>query len=158
MPNYYVCVHPDCANEIDNWMLRETFDADYRAYGKFEWTCPMGHANTVLPMEDEIQIINRTLLLHPEYYTNHAALDMCPLRRYRLCHSCAESGILMLAVHADGCKQWPGGGSAHRHCFCFSCIRTWGAECNHQVRCADPGIQQVRTNHGGLEIGYVSGQ
>merc|ERR1739848_24209 len=59
MPNYYVCAHPDCAHEVDNWMLRETFDAEYRAKGKTDWTCPLGHKNTVLPVEQEIVETNR---------------------------------------------------------------------------------------------------
>lgn len=158
MPNYYVCSHPDCAEEIDNWMLRETFDTDYRAKGLFEWSCPLGHKNTVLPVSDEIAMVNKTLLLHPEYYVGSAAYDNCPLRRYRICPGCVDSGVLMLAVHADGCKQWPGGGSAHRHCFCFSCTRTWGTECGHGQNCADPGIQQVRKKDAKLEIGHVDGQ
>mmetsp|Transcript_9448 Transcript_9448/g.22394 ORF Transcript_9448/g.22394 Transcript_9448/m.22394 type:complete len:687 (+) Transcript_9448:23-2083(+) len=158
MPNYYVCSHPACADEIANWMLREHFDAEYRSQGKFEWSCPLGHTNTVLPMKDEIAEMNRTLLLHPEYYVASASCDGCPLRRFRLCRECVEgSGVLMLAVHAEGCKQWPGGGSAHRHCFCFSCTRPWGSQCGHGTVCADPGVQQVRSRGGHLEIGHVDG-
>jgi len=157
MPNYYVCAHPDCADEVENWMLRETFDTEYRSQGRFEWSCPRGHRNTVLPVDQEIQVINRTMLLHPEYYVERASCDDCPLRQYRLCPGCVEAGILMLAMHAEGCKQWPGGGSAHRHCFCFSCTKTWGSECNHGVRCTDPGIQQVRKISDRLEIGHVNG-
>jgi len=158
MPNYYVCSHPSCADEVENWMPREVFDAEYRANGRFEWCCPLGHKNTVLPMKDEICEVNRTLLLHPEYYVGSASYDNCPLRRFRLCRGCVEGGVLMLAVHADGCKQWPGGGSAHRHCFCFSCTRTWDSECSHGNVCTDPGIQQVRSRGDRLEIGHVNGQ
>lgn len=158
MPNYYVCKHPDCAEEVENWMLRETFDREYRAKGEFKWQCPLGHMNSVLPVEDEIRLVNKTVLLHPEYYVQSAAYDSCPLRRYRLCPGCVSGGVLLLAVHADGCKQWPGGGSAHRHCFCFACSRMWGSECGHGTRCQDPGIQQVRKTSDGLEIGFVQGQ
>jgi len=157
MPNYYVCSHPDCADIIENWMSRDVFDTDYRANGQFEWHCPLGHRNTVLPMKDEIDEMNKTLLLHPEYYTASASYDHCPLRRYRLCRGCTASGVLLLAVHADGCKQWPGGGSAHRHCFCFSCSKPW-SECGHGVSCSDPGIQQVRLRDGIPEIGHVNGK
>jgi len=158
LPNYYVCSHPDCAHEVENWILRTEFDTEYRSRGKKEWHCPLGHRNTVLPMETEIREVNKVLLLHPEYYINSAAYDRCPLRRYRICKGCVECGILMLAVHADGCKQWPGGTSAHQHCFCFSCTGTWGMECNHGNQCSDPGIQQVRLGEGSLEIGFIDGQ
>merc|ERR1719198_1723816 len=36
MPNYYVCCHPDCAELVENWMLREHFDSEYRTKGLFE--------------------------------------------------------------------------------------------------------------------------
>jgi len=158
MPNYYVCSDPLCADVIENWMLRETFDAEYRSQGRLEWSCPLGHKNTVLPMEQELRMMNRTLLLHPEYYVGRASVDDCPLRRYRLCPGCVGAGFLTLSVHADGCKQWPGGGTAHRHCFCFSCTKIWGSECNHGMRCVDPGIQQIRRIAGHLEIGFVNGE
>lgn len=125
MYRYHPCSHPLCAQELDHWILRSDFDENYRQRGRTTWICPLGHANSVLPSDQEIYDINKSILFHPEYYTASAAYDACPMRRYRLCPFCVvEGGCLMLASHADGCKQWPGGASSkHQHCFCFYCTR-----------------------------------
>jgi len=157
-PDYHVCKHPDCAVLVNNWMLRTDFDTEYRAKGKTEWTCPAGHRNTVLPSEEEIREMNKNLLLHPEYYIESAPFSSIPLRRYRVCKECVAVGVLMLGVHGGECKQWPGYGRGHHHCFCFACTRKWGSECDHGNRsCADPGIQQIRRIEDRLDIGYVDG-
>jgi len=108
--------------------------------------------------------MNRNILMHPEFYTDHCGYDSVALRRFRLCPGCVEEGLLTFAVHEGGCKQWPGSRSAHRHCFCFHCTQPWGSgsggTCTHAVQCSDPGIQQVRTKLGAdgvhfLEIGFI---
>jgi hypothetical protein len=165
---YYACSHPNCT--IENWILRSDFDEQRgRNGGGCTWTCGQGHRNSVLPSQEEINEINRNVLLHPEYYTDSCGHDRLRLRRYRLCPECVHAGLLTFAVHDEGCKQWPGVASQHNHCFCFSCTRQWGGynsapgQCDHSQQCNDPGIQQVRrtTSHGGeetLEIGFVNPQ
>lgn len=162
---YYPCKHPDCSDKLENWLLIEEFESQYLSRGHCVWKCPAEHQNSVLPLQREIDEMNKNLLLHPEYYEERAYYDEVPLRRYRLCQQCAFSGILMLAAHGGACKQWPGGGagSGHRHCFCFACARPWNQPggCKHgEPTCRDPGVQQVRINesHDGLEVGYVNGQ
>lgn len=156
---YHPCSHPDCASKMENWMLIEDFEHRYQSQGISVWTCPAGHRNSVLPSEEEINDMNKNLLLHPEYYIQSAAYDRCALRRYRLCPECIGGGMLMLAVHGGECKQWPGYGRGHQHCFCFACTRKWGEGCSHQsLDCQDPGVQQVRITRDGLELGHVDGQ
>ena len=161
-PLYHQCQHPSCANRIDRWIKREDFDNTYRLNGVMSWVCPAGHRNSVLPSDDEIHDMNRTVLLHPEYYTEDTSYDHCPLRRFRICRGCVAQGNIMLACHPEGCKQWPGGGSGHTHVFCFSCTRLWAPDdedphvCNHHKQCVDPGIQQVRRQGEALEIGMVN--
>eukprot|EP00928_Gymnodinium_smaydae_P025441 TRINITY_DN20259_c0_g1_i1.p1 TRINITY_DN20259_c0_g1~~TRINITY_DN20259_c0_g1_i1.p1 ORF type:complete len:743 (+),score=40.56 TRINITY_DN20259_c0_g1_i1:32-2260(+) len=157
---YHVCEHPACAHKLENWMKIEEFEKNYQSKGLTKWTCPDWHDNHVLPNEDEIANVNKCLLSHPEYYTMHADLDRCPLRRYRLCAQCVAGGVLMLAVHEGACKQWPGYGRGHHHCFCFACARPWDPDlkqgCHHGSRsCKDPGIQQVRKVGNALEVGFV---
>eukprot|EP00913_Durusdinium_trenchii_P016858 g15848.t1 len=109
-------------------------------------------------------IRRRNILTHPEFYTHSCGHDSLSLRRFRFCPGCVHEGLLTFAVHDDGCKQWPGSGSGHRHCFCWHCTRNWATgECSHSVACADPGVQQVRRTSDGsgsekLEIGYVDAQ
>jgi len=159
-PLYHVCAHPDCATKVEHWILRDDFEQDHRARGETSWVCPAGHHNTVLPSAAEMRAMNRNLLLQPDYYTESAPYSEVPLRRYRLCNSCAtQGGVLMLAEHGGECKQWPGYGRGHHHTFCFACTRTWGDGCNHgNASCRDPGIQQVRRNGDRLEIGFINGQ
>jgi len=152
---YYPCQHPACANEVDHWILIEDFERDYQSRHQTTWVCPAGHANSVLPTQEELDQMNKNLLMHPEYYTQSSEYDRCPLRRYRLCQECLEGGALMLAVHNEGCKQWPGAGRGHQHVFCFHCTRRWG-QCDHRTQCVDPGIQQVRKVDDHLEIGFVA--
>eukprot|EP00931_Biecheleriopsis_adriatica_P093059 TRINITY_DN66807_c0_g1_i1.p1 TRINITY_DN66807_c0_g1~~TRINITY_DN66807_c0_g1_i1.p1 ORF type:complete len:690 (-),score=124.64 TRINITY_DN66807_c0_g1_i1:28-2061(-) len=158
---YHACATPGC--RMDNWILRTDFDEQYRSKGQVNWVCKAGHRNSVLPSNEEINDINRNILSRPQHYTDRCGHDSMPLRRFRLCPECAAEGLLTFAVHEDGCKQWPGGGAGHRHCFCWHCTRKWGAECNHGVMCSDPGIQQVRRADDGaggqkLELGYVNGE
>jgi hypothetical protein len=165
---YYSCSHPDCT--IENWILRSDFEElRARSGGGCTWVCGRGHRNSALPSQEEINEINRNVLLHPEYYTDSCGHDRLQLRRYRLCPECVQVGLLTFAVHDEGCKQWPGIASQHNHCFCFHCTRQWGGYdsapglCNHSHACADPGIQQVRRTRaqGGeetLEIGFVNPQ
>jgi len=162
---YYACKHPGCG--MENWILREDFDKDYRCRGLYNWTCRRGHKNSVLPSQDEINDVNKNILLHPECYDERCAHDSFPLRRFRLCEQCVAEGLLTFAVHESGCKQWPGGGAStagHRHCFCFHCCAVWGRDCDHSKRCRDPGIQQVRKNttldgsESKLEVGYIDAQ
>lgn len=160
---YHACCHPGCG--MENWILREDFDKNHRAMGECNWLCAKGHWNSVLPTQEEIDAMNKNILLHPEYYTDTCAYDNLNLRRFRLCPDCVTEGLLTFAVHEAGCKQWPGGSSGHRHCFCFHCTKKWGqqpGECHHQSRCQDPGIQQVRRMPDGrgsekLEIGFICG-
>jgi len=156
---YYPCAHPECSSKMENWILKTDFEEQYQARGQTVWKCPLGHRNCVLPSEDEVKDVNKNLLLHPEYYILDAFHDHCSLRRYRLCPECIQGGIIMLAVHSEGCKQWPGGGRGHQHCFCFACTRPWGRGCNHgSTDCRDPGIQQVRVRSDDqIELGYVDG-
>ena len=158
---FYACSHPACCDKVDNWMLISDFEkmqSDNLVMAT--WTCPDNHVNYVLPSEEEIDNINKCLLSHPEYYTENCGHNGIPLRRYRLCPECADSGILLFAVHGGDCKQYPGYGNGHRHTFCFACTRTWGdshSNCNHGSRnCVDPGIQQIRSvNKEKLEIGHI---
>jgi len=157
---YHACVHPGCG--MENWIMRSDFDCDYRARGLYTWTCKRGHKNSVLPSQDEINDMNKNILLHPEHYDDRCAHDTMALRRFRLCPQCVDQGQLTFAVHESGCKQWPGGGigGGHRHCFCFHCTRVWGGSgCSHALRCDDPGIQQVRRIASAegevLEIGFI---
>jgi len=157
---YHACHHPGCS--MDNYILIEEFDREYRSRGLYNWTCKRGHKNCVLPSQDDINEMNRAILTHPEYYDSSCGYDRMALRRYRLCAQCVQAGLLTFAVHESGCKQWPSG-SGHRHCFCFHCTSVWGSGCNHSTRCADPGIQQVRrsTESDGnaiLEIGFIDGE
>ena len=46
------------------------FDEKFRAKGLTTWTCPVGHVNAVLPSSVEIKEMNRTLLMHPEFYVH----------------------------------------------------------------------------------------
>lgn len=162
---YHACQHPGC--NMDNWILRTDFDRDYRSRGLYNWTCKRGHKNSVLPSQDDINEMNKNILLHPEHYDARCGYDAMALRRFRLCPQCVTQGMLTFAVHESGCKQWPGGGagSGHRHCFCFHCTRIWGGPggCDHSQRCSDPGIQQVRKTQGPdgnttLELGHIDGQ
>eukprot|EP00747_Dinoflagellata_sp_TGD_P029905 gnl/TRDRNA2_/TRDRNA2_134259_c0_seq1.p1 gnl/TRDRNA2_/TRDRNA2_134259_c0~~gnl/TRDRNA2_/TRDRNA2_134259_c0_seq1.p1 ORF type:complete len:666 (+),score=105.72 gnl/TRDRNA2_/TRDRNA2_134259_c0_seq1:108-2000(+) len=154
---YHACKVPECI--MDNWILRTDFDTEYRSAGKCHWLCKAGHWNCVLPPQTDIDEINRNLMLHPEFYTSGCEHDNLQLRRFRICNECVAAGLLTFAVHESGCKQWPGNRNQHRHCFCFNCAREWGKECNHQQRCTDPGIQQVRRcGDEKLEIGYVNAQ
>merc|ERR1712032_322230 len=138
----------------------------YRAIGRCNWVCGKGHQNSVLPSDADITEMNRNLLMHPEYYTDRCGTDSMALRRFRLCPPCVREGLLTFAVHEAGCKQWPGTASAHRHCFCFHCTKTWGQAdgcCNHAIICQDCGIQQVRRTKDGqggemLEIGFIDAQ
>lgn len=157
---YHACSHPGCG--MNNWILRADFDTEYRARGQCIWVCKKGHRNSVLPSPDDIDEVNRNILMHPEHYSERCAHDTLALRRFRLCGQCVDEGLLTFAVHEAGCKQWPGSGHGHRHCFCFHCTKVWGAAngCNHSNRCADPGIQQVRRTADGqgsekLEVGFV---
>jgi len=160
---YHACTTPGCA--MENWILRADFDNEYRSQGQCIWLCKRGHRNSVLPSSSDIDEINRNILMHPEHYSERCAHDTLALRRFRLCAQCADEGLLTFAVHEAGCKQWPGSGHGHRHCFCFHCTMTWGSSagnCSHQVRCSDPGIQQVRQTNDGqgsqkLEIGFIDG-
>lgn len=155
---YHACSHPDCSDKITHWMLIEDFEREYQAKGRTTWVCPGGHTNSVLPTEAEINEMNKSLLSHPEYYVEAAYYSNCALRRYRMCPQCVHGGILMLAVHGGECKQWPGHGRGHQHCFCFACTRTWGSGCDHGSRdCRDPGVQQVRRVGDNLELGFVDG-
>jgi len=165
-PLYHACSTPGCG--MDNWILKTDFDNKYRKRGLYNWVCKRAHQNCVLPLQAEIDDMNKSILAHPEYYIDRCGYDQMQLRRFRLCEPCVGEGQLTFAVHESGCKQWPGGGPGHghRHCFCFSCMRVWGGgenQCSHSCRCTDPGIQQVRrsTDPGGrevLELGYISGQ
>lgn len=156
---YHTCSHPACANKLENWILIEDFERDYQARGLSTWVCRDGHRNSVIPSEEEIDEMNRNLLLHPEYYVSAAQYSNCPLRRYRLCAQCVRGGMLMLAMHGGECKQWPGYGRGHQHVFCFACTREWNRGCSHQATdCCDPGVQQVRVRDGELELGYVDGE
>lgn len=162
---YHPCKHPSCRDKMENWILIEDFENDFQSKGICVWTCKDGHLNSVLPSQEELDEMNKNLLLHPEYYEERAYYDQVPLRRYRLCEQCAVGGILMLAAHGGACKQWPGGGAGrgHRHCFCFACARPWNEPggCKHgEPTCTDPGIQQVRPNAtgDGCEVGYVDGE
>uniref|UniRef100_A0A7S2Q919 Uncharacterized protein n=1 Tax=Zooxanthella nutricula TaxID=1333877 RepID=A0A7S2Q919_9DINO len=161
---YHACQHPSCANKMENWILKDQFESEYQARGCTTWVCPEGHRNSVLPSAEEIDDMNRNLLLHPEYYIESAYYSQCPLRRYRLCQDCLVGGVLMLAMHGGECKQWPGYGRGHHHVFCFACARPWGdtstsARCSHTATdCRDPGIQQVRRRDNELEVGYVDGK
>uniref|UniRef100_A0A7S2AML3 Uncharacterized protein n=1 Tax=Alexandrium andersonii TaxID=327968 RepID=A0A7S2AML3_9DINO len=158
---YHACTTPGCP--MENWILREDFDSEYRSRGQCVWICKRGHRNSVLPSADDIDEVNKNILLHPEHYSARCEYDTFPLRRFRLCAQCVGEGTLTFAVHESGCKQWPGSGSGHRHCFCFHCARPWGnnnGQCNHSQRCTDPGIQQVRRTADGqggekLEIGFI---
>lgn len=158
---YHACLHPGCG--MENWILRTDFDRDYRARGLYTFTCTRGHKNSILPSQDDINEMNKNILLHPEFYESKCGYDGMALRRFRLCAQCVSAGMLTFAVHESGCKQWPGGGagSGHRHCFCFHCTRNWGpGGCDHSQRCQDPGIQQVRCAKGAdnssvLEVGYI---
>eukprot|EP00928_Gymnodinium_smaydae_P028291 TRINITY_DN21605_c0_g4_i1.p1 TRINITY_DN21605_c0_g4~~TRINITY_DN21605_c0_g4_i1.p1 ORF type:complete len:697 (-),score=69.87 TRINITY_DN21605_c0_g4_i1:93-2183(-) len=159
---YYPCSDPACADKVENWKLITDFEEERDNATRSGrptssiWTCPAGHRNSVLPSEDEIKDINKNLLSHPEYYVESAPYSSIPLRRYRICCQCAEGGVLMLAVHGGECKQWPGYGNGHHHCFCFACTRTWGSGCNHSSQtCADPGVQQVRCLGDALQVGHV---
>eukprot|EP00930_Biecheleria_cincta_P034106 TRINITY_DN23592_c0_g7_i1.p1 TRINITY_DN23592_c0_g7~~TRINITY_DN23592_c0_g7_i1.p1 ORF type:complete len:685 (+),score=106.68 TRINITY_DN23592_c0_g7_i1:24-2057(+) len=157
---YHACSHPGCA--MENWILRDDFDKEYRSRGMCHWTCKRGHRNSVLPSQPEINEMNRNLLSHPEHYTTRCGHDSMPLRRFRLCPDCVGEGLMTFAVHEDGCKQWPGSSGAHRHVFCFHCTRRWGV-CSHGDSCRDPGIQQVRRvadGSGGekIEVGFVDAQ
>jgi len=153
---YHACSHPACADKMQNWILKEDFERDYQAQGSTTWFCPDGHLNSVLPSQEELDDMNRNLMLHPEYYTQHAEYSNIPLRRYRMCPQCIQGGILMLAMHGGECKQWPGYGRGHQHVFCFCCTRTWGPGCHHlSIDCRDPGIQQVRLQDGQMQIGFV---
>merc|ERR1719482_1110481 len=93
--------------------------------------------------------MNRNLLYAP-------GTDSQGYRRYRLCGGCARDGILLLAVHGGGCRHWPGSGG-HHHQFCFVCTTTWGT-CANELRCRDPGLQQVRLRGDELEIGFVDAE
>jgi len=158
---YHACRSPGCA--MSNWILREDFERHYRRAGKCSWTCQRGHRNSVLPAQEDIDEMNRNLLLHPEHYTDMCGSDKLALRRFRLCPACISAGLLTFAVHEAGCKQWPGSPGGHLHCFCFHCLRPWGSgvgECGHHNQCSDPGIQQVRRipdSEGSerMEIGYI---
>mmetsp|Transcript_23092 Transcript_23092/g.58918 ORF Transcript_23092/g.58918 Transcript_23092/m.58918 type:complete len:220 (-) Transcript_23092:38-697(-) len=154
---------------MHNWILRADFDEQYRAHGMLHWLCGQGHRNSVLPTQEEIDEMNRNILLHPEYYTEHCACDTIALRRFRLCPDCVTQGLLTFAVHEAGCKMWPGSAHGHRHRFCFHCTAPWasvpdgGGGCSHATRCRDPGIQQVRRatdskNNEVLEIGFINGK
>eukprot|EP00927_Polykrikos_kofoidii_P046488 TRINITY_DN40718_c0_g1_i1.p1 TRINITY_DN40718_c0_g1~~TRINITY_DN40718_c0_g1_i1.p1 ORF type:complete len:711 (-),score=118.83 TRINITY_DN40718_c0_g1_i1:160-2292(-) len=148
---YHACSHPGCG--IENWILREVFDAEYRSKSLNVWKCKAGHMNSVLPSQADIDEINRNLLSHPEHYSHE-------LRRFRVCPPCLQEGLLTFAVHHSGCKQWPGYGDGHWHVFCFICTGEWQKECGHAKQCKDPGIQQVRKVQGHdsletLEIGFV---
>jgi len=158
---YHACSHPGCA--MDNWLLRSEFDEMYRPFFLCEWVCKRGHKNSVLPPQAEIDEMNRNILLHPEYYTEKCGYDSMSLRRFRMCPRCVDTGLLMFAVHEDGCKQWPGATMGHQHCFCFRCTGIWEKDCNHGNQCDDPGIQQVRktanaSGHECLEIGFVNAE
>lgn len=153
---YYACIHPGCP--MENWILREDFHEVNQAQGSCQWTCSAGHVNSVLPSEEDLDEINRNLLMHPEYYTERCGCDHMQLRRFRICGECVQSGMLTFAVHQDGCKQWPGARFGHRHCFCFHCTKVWGTECGHGTNCGDPGIQQVRRLRDRLEVGFVRGE
>jgi hypothetical protein len=154
-PLYHRCAHPDCAEKVENWMLKE----DFEKQNSSRWVCPMGHQNSVLPSEADIREYNRIILTHPEYYIQSCSYSQVPLRRRRFCKGCVSQGTLMIAEHSDACKHWPGDERQHRHAFCFACCRTWNSECSHSARdCADPGIQQVRRREDDLEIGFVNGQ
>jgi len=159
---YHACCHPGCS--MENWILQTDFDKDYRSNGRYVWFCRKGHKNSVLPAQEDIDEMNRNILMHPEFYTGRCGFDSMALRRFRLCPGCVDEGLLTFAVHEAGCKQWPATRSAHRHCFCFHCARPWGSgsggTCAHSVQCSDPGIQQVRTKRGVdgghfLEIGFI---
>jgi hypothetical protein len=158
---YHACSTPGCG--MENWILRTDFEINYRAHGFYTWTCKKGHSNTILPSQQEIDSMNRNILLHPEHYTRQCGHDSLALRRFRLCPECVREGLLTFAVHESGCKQWPGSRAGHRHCFCFRCTKIWGKECNHSTICEDPGIQQVRKAVGSdgkqiIEIGYVNAE
>jgi len=162
---YHVCDHPGC--RMENWILREDFDRNFKSKGLYNWTCKQGHKNSVLPSQADINEMNKNILMHPEIYADRCSHDDTALRRFRLCALCIKEGSLTFAVHESGCKQWPGGGATatgHKHCFCFRCTRVWGAGgCDHNQKCADPGIQQVRRITGGdgmavLEQGFIPGQ
>lgn len=162
---YHPCKHTACADKVENWLLVEDFERSYQSRGLCSWRCKAGHLNSVLPHPQEIDEMNRNILLHPEYYEARAFYDAVPLRRYRLCEQCVSGGILMLAAHGGACKQWPGTGvgNGHHHCFCFACARPWNQPggCAHgDPNCKDPGIQQVRINDAGdsLEVGYVNAE
>lgn len=152
------CKHPNCATKPSHWMPYEDL-ASHLSQGRNEWECPDGHVNPILPKESEIVAFNRELILHPEYFNPHAVV---PMRRSRLCEQCLEESMsLVMARHDDGQGRHWGGGSGHRHAFCFACARPWnvpggcGSGC---LGCRDPGIQQVRINDrgDGLEVGYVN--
>lgn len=154
---YYACSFPQCP--MSNWILKTDFDLERRATNQCTWTCGAGHQNSVLPTEEDIDEVNRNLLMHPEYYVGRCGCDSLSLRRFRICAECVTGGLLTFAVHEDGCKQWPGGRHGHHHCFCFHCTAVWGTRCDHSTKCRDPGVQQVRRiNERGqerLEIGFV---
>lgn len=153
---YHVCSEPGC--DMENWILRTAFEEKCKNENTCTWRCKAGHRNSVIPDQREINEMNRNILMHPEFYTNHCGHDEKPLRRFRLCPGCVQAGLLTFAVHEAGCKQWPGSGASvrtHRHCFCFHCTREWGTACSHRAsNCDDPGIQQVRrtVNPEGIEV------
>jgi len=162
---YHACSHPGCG--MENWILQADFDKEYRSNGRYVWLCHKGHKNSVLPAQEDIDEMNRNILMHPEFYTDRCGIDTMALRRFRLCPGCVAEGLMTFAVHEAGCKQWPGTRSAHRHCFCFHCTRPWGSgnggTCTHSVQCSDPGIQQVRAKVGAdgghfLEIGFIDAE
>lgn len=161
---YHACAYPECG--LENWILRTEFDEQYRSNRQHVWICKQGHRNSVLPVQKDIDDLNRNLLLHPEYYTDRCGHDGIKLRRFRVCPECVLEGQMLLTQHEEGCKQWPGSRSAHRHAFCFSCTSPWGQGpglCHHSIRCSDPGIQQIRRTVGRdgdeiLDIGFVDAQ
>lgn len=161
---YHACASPGCP--MENWVLKSDFEQARSSSGRCTWECRAGHQNTVLPSQEDLDQMNKNILLHPEFYTGQCGVDSLQLRRFRLCPMCVPEGLLTFAVHEAGCKQWPGSGSGHRHCFCFHCLKKWGKlenECTHQkVDCQDPGIQQLRKSvQGGvevLEMGFVDSE
>ena len=157
---YYVCKNPGC--RMENWILKSDFDSVYRDNGKFEWHCGQGHLNAVLPSDKEIQEINEHLLANPKHYTERCEHNSLPLRKYRICPECISEGLLTLAEHDGECKQWPGYGRGHKHCFCFHCTGKWDEECNHGNTCRDPGIQQIRKierdGKTTMQIGFVNAE
>jgi len=123
--------------------------------------------HSVMPAQEDIDEMNRNILMHPEFYTDRCGTDSMALRRFWLCQGCMDEGLLTLAVHGADGKQWPGNKSAHRHCFCFRCTRPWGSgsggTCALKVQCSDPGIQQVMSKLGAdgshfLEIGFIDAE